>query len=144
MRIRAMWRRLPVVGFLAGRPPGFSDHLERLMDERARRPPEPVNIEEHFITQILHSGGSAQVGDFVKWGEGDELTEWLRDAERLGFVTRPDPDTICVTDHGRARLDELVQPETRLTIHPNGLTTGWRVRRARPSGWSPGDSSSHH
>jgi hypothetical protein len=90
-RIRAVWRRLPVVGFLAGPSPEFyREHLERLMEGRAQRPPEPVNLEEHFLTAlILDSGGLAHVSDYVERGEGKELDEWLRDAERLGFVTRP-------------------------------------------------------
>jgi hypothetical protein len=108
-----VWRRLPVVGFLTGPPPGFyREKLERSMEERARRPPEPVNLQEHFLAQILHSDGVAHISDYVDRGEREQLDEWLRDAERLGFVTRPDPDTIRMTEHGRPRLDELAQPET--------------------------------
>jgi hypothetical protein len=131
--MRALWSRVPGVRRLAGvRPALAREQLDRMIDKQHHRAPEPMDPEEIFLTDlIVHSNGCVQVKHYAETGEAEAFGAWLRDAEQDGLVRRPDLGTVCVTDAGRRRFDEINQPVTVETTHPNGLRSRLTFRRAR-------------
>ena len=80
---------------------------------------EPIDLDELFLTDlVVHSTGTVSLQDYVDHGKFEAFSQWAESAIAKGWVVRPDPAIVSVTDAGRRRFAEIIKPVTHTS--PDG------------------------